>query len=137
MAAYVKFQQFVEDLGLKLHDLNTDQFMVYLTNNAPSVSADAVLADLVGITEENGYAAADILNTFSQTGGVGTFAGTDKVWTASGGTFGPFRYAVIRNETQISPLKPLVAYYDYGAEITVQDGYPFTVNFGSNVFTLT
>ena len=139
MATFVKFQQFVEDLCKGLHQLHAagHTYKVYLTNVAPSASGDAVLADLAGITEQNGYAAEDIQNDLSESGGVATFTGVDVVFTASGGSFGPFRYIVIRNETQTSPLKPLVCYWDYGAEVTITDGYPFTVNFGSSLFTLT
>jgi hypothetical protein len=134
---YVKFDQFVEDLGAGVHDLQAtgDTIEVYLTNTAPTVASDAVYADLPGITEENGYAAADIQNTFSQSSGTATFAGVDVVWTASGGSFGPFRYAVLRNGTQTSPLKPLIAYYDYGESITITDSYPFTVDFSTAIFT--
>ncbi len=35
MSAMNKFQCFVGDLGLKLHNLNTDTLKVYLTNTAP------------------------------------------------------------------------------------------------------
>lgn len=138
MAAYVKFYQFVEDLGEKVHDLQAsgDTLKVYLTNNTPSVSADAVKADLVGITEENGYAPADVQNTWTRSDGTATLAGTDVVFTASGGSFGPFRYAVLYNDTPTSPADPLIAYYDYGSEITITNGYPFTVDFGASIFTL-
>jgi len=123
MAAYVKFQQFAEDLGAKVHDLQAagDTLKVYLTNNAPSVSADAVKADLVGITEENGYAPADIQNDYSQSAGTATLTGVDVVFTASGGSFGPFRYAVLYNDTPTSPADPLIAYCDYCSETTITD----------------
>ena len=137
MAAYVKFQQFVEDLGAKVHDLQAagDTLKVYLTNNTPDVAADAVKADLVGITEENGYAPADIQNDYSQTTGTATLTGVDVVFTASGGNFGPFRYAVLYNDTPTSPADPLIAYWDYGSETTITDGNDFTVDFGSSIFT--
>ena len=134
MASYVKFQDFVESLGLKEHNLNTDTLKVYLTNNAPSVSADADKTDLAGITEENGYAAADITNVWSETGGTGTLAGTDVVITASGGTVGPFRYVVIYNDTHASD--GLVCYWDYGSALTLQNGDTFTTDFGVSIFTM-
>lgn len=65
MAAYNKFEQFVEDLGVKVHDLNSDTLKVYLTNTAPSASADAIKTDLAEITNEHGYTApVDVQNTF-------------------------------------------------------------------------
>lgn len=139
MASYVKFQQFVDDIGKKIMDLQAsgDTLKVYLTNTAPDVAADAVKADLAGITEENGYAPADIQNTWTEAAGVATLAGTDVVWTASGGSFGPFRYVVLYNDTPTSPADPLIAYWDYGSSITITDSYPFTVDFGASIFTLT
>lgn len=139
VATYVKFQDFVEQLGKGVHQLHAagHTLMVYLTNNTPSVSADAVKADLVGITEQFGYAAADIQNDLSESGGTLTVTAQDKTWTATGGSFGPFRYAVIYNDTPTSPADPLVCYYDYGSEVTVNTGETFMVNFGASLFTLT
>lgn len=134
MASYVKFQDFVESLGLKEHNLNTDEFKVYLTNGTPDVAADADKADLAGITEQNGYAAEDIQNTWSESGGTATMAAVDVVFTAVGGSFGPFRYAVIYNETHAAD--GLMCYHDYGSEITVLVGETFTVNFGASLMTL-
>lgn len=136
MATYVKFQQFVEDLGLGVHDLSTHTLKVYLTNATPDVAADAIKTDLATITEENGYAAADITNVWSETTGTATLAGTDVVWTASGGSFGPFRYVVIYNDDPTSPADPLIAYWDYGAATTITVGNTFTVDFSTSIFTL-
>lgn len=136
MATYNKFECFVGDLGDKVHDLDGDTLKVYLTNNAPSASADSVLADLAGITAQNGYAATDITNVWSETSGTGTLTGTDVVFTASGGSFGPFRYVVIYNDTPTSPADPLVAWWDYGAAITVNAGETFTVDFGASILTV-
>ena len=57
MAAFNKFQQFVEDLGNKVHDLvGTDETLkVYLANATPDAALDAVKADLAEITNQNGY----------------------------------------------------------------------------------
>lgn len=135
MASYVKFQDFVEALGLAEHNLSTGVLKVYLSNTAPSASGDADKADLAEITNENGYAApVDIQNTWSESGGTATLAATDVVITASGGTVGPFRYAVIYNDTHAAD--GLVCYWDYGSSITLQNGETFTVDFGASVFTL-
>jgi len=139
MAAYNKFETCVGDLGLKVHELNADTCKVYLTNNAPSASLDSVKADLAEISAGNGYTSGgeDSTNTYSETSGTGTLAGTDIVWTASGGTIGPFRYAVLYNDTPTSPADPLIAWWDYGSSITLNDGETFTVDFGASIFTLT
>jgi hypothetical protein len=62
--------------------------------------------------------------------------GNDVVFTASGGAMGPFRYAVLYDDTPTSPTDPLIQYWDYGAAVTLQVGETFTVDFGSNILTL-
>jgi hypothetical protein len=139
MASYNKFQQFVEDLGKGVHQLQAagHTLKVYLSNATPDAAADAVKADLAEITNENGYAApVDIQNDYTESGGTGTLTGVDVVITASGGTVGPFRYAVIYNDDPASPLDPLVCWWDYGSSITLQDAESFTVDFGASIFTL-
>src|SRR5574343_173157 len=133
MASYNKFAGFVGYLGLGAVNLNTDTLKAYLTNNAPSASADDVLTDLAGITEEHGYTAADIQNTYSEASGTGTLAATDVVWTASGGSFGPFRYVVVYDDTHASDI--LVCWWDYGSSITVNTGETMTLDFGASVAT--
>jgi hypothetical protein len=63
--------------------------------------------------------------------------GTDVTWTASGGSFGPFQYVVLYNDTQTTPAKPLIGWYNYGSAISVNDTESFTVDFGATVLTLT
>lgn len=135
MASFVKFQDFVEALGLGEHNLNTGTFKVYLSNTAPNVATNADKADLAEITNENGYTApVDIQNTYSETGGTGTMVATDVTITASGGTVGPFRYAVIYNDDHATD--GLMGYYDYGSAVTLQNGESFTVDFGASLATL-
>lgn len=135
MATYNKFQDFVEQLGLKEHNLNTDTLKVFLTNEAPLVT-DTVKADIADITEENGYPAGgtDIQNVWSEAAGVGTLSGTDVVFTASGGSFGPFRYAVIYNDTNATDR--LVCWWDYGSSISCNNTETLTVDFAAAIFTI-
>jgi hypothetical protein len=137
--AFNKFNTFVKDLGDKVHDLDADVLKIYLTNAAPSASGDAVKTDLAEITAENGYPSggSDAQGVWTESGGVGTLATTDIVYTASGGSFGPFRYAVLYNDTPTSPADPLIGYYDYGSAITVLDGETLTVDFGATTLTIT
>lgn len=140
MATYNKFEDFVEQLCTAKHDLTAAGHVlkVYLSNATPSASLDAVKADLAEISAGNGYTAGgtDVQNTLSESAGTATVAGTDVVWTASGGTIGPFRYVALYNDTQTSPADPLVAWWDYGSAITLNDGETFTVDFGASIFTL-
>lgn len=138
MAEAVMFEAFSEHLAEKVHDLNADTLKSYLTNATPSAADDAVKADLAEITAENGYTAGgdDVQNATSRTGGVTSVTGTDVTVTASTGTVGPFRYPVLYNDTPTSPADPLIQYWDYGSELTLQDGESFTLNFGSSLLTV-
>ncbi|MCK5612383.1 hypothetical protein KAR91_61495 [Candidatus Pacearchaeota archaeon] len=140
MATFNKFQTFVGDLGDKVHDLQAsgDTCKAYLSNVAPDAAADSVKADLAEITAENGYPAGgvDIQNDWSESGGIGTLTGVDAVITASGGTVGPFRYVAIYNDTPTSPADSLIAWWDYGSAVTLQDGETFTIDFGANIATI-
>ena len=127
MASLNKFEGFVSYLGLGALNLNTDTLKVYLTNNAPSASGDDVLTDLEGITAEHGYEAKDTTNTYSEASGTGTLGATDVVWTATGGSFGPFRYVVLYDDTHESDV--LIGWWDYGSAITVNTGETMTVDF--------
>lgn len=140
MATYNKFQDFVEQLGKGVHQLHAAGHLleVYYSNAVPSASADAVKADLAEITNQNGYAAPeDIQNDYTETTGTGTLTGVDTTTTASGGSFGPFQYDVLMNTTPASPLDPLIAWWDYGSALTVNDGESFTTDFGASVATIT
>jgi hypothetical protein len=113
-------------------------FKAYASNATPSASLDAVKADLAEITPANGYPSGgtDIQNSVSEAAGVATVAGVDVVWTASGGSFGPFQYVAVYNDTQTSPVDPLVNWWDYGSPLTVADGESFTLDFVTSLFTL-
>lgn len=136
MADFVKFQDFVEQIGKEVHQLATDTLKVYLTNAEPNVSADTVKTDLAEITAENGYPSGgtDIQNGYTETDGTGTLTGTDVVFTAAGGSFGPFRYVVLYNDDAANDN--LIAYWDYGSAISCNTGETFTVDFGASILTL-
>lgn len=75
MASFFKFNQFIEDLGLGVHNLDTGALKIYLSDAAPSATLDAVKADLAEITNQNGYTAPiDVASTYSETSGTGNLA---------------------------------------------------------------
>jgi len=143
MADFNKFTCFKTDVGLKLHDLNADTLRVYLSNEAPDAGDTVYKANGGGaggpddLITENGYTAkgADAANAYSG----GSLTGTDIVWTgtaaddASG--IGPFRYAVLYNDT--AAADNLIGWWDYGSAITVMSGETFTVDFGATILTIT
>lgn len=140
MATYNKFQNFSEELVKGNQNFGTNTFKVYLTNNAPSASADSVVADLPEISAGNGYTAGGATTTIavSETGGTTTVTGTEVAWTASGGTIGPFQYAVLYNSSTAGG--DLIAWWDYGSAVTLAIGESFTVRFNNaspgTIFTL-
>jgi len=102
-----------------------------LTNSAPSTSLDAVLADLTEIAAGNGYTAGGVALTITssgQTSGTYILVVTDPDFTASGGSIGPFQYAVLYNDTPTAPADPLIGWWDYGTAGTITDGNKFTVD---------
>ena len=132
MAAYNKFQQFVQDLCEKVHNLSSDTLNVYLSNTAPNAATMAVKADLAEISTGNGYTGPqDTQNTGAEATGTYTLTGTKVVITASGGTIGPFRYVALYNDTPTAPADPLIAWWDYGSALTLNDGESFSIKFNS------
>jgi hypothetical protein len=124
----VKFNSFVEALAEKVHNLGSDTLKVALTNSAPSAS-NTVLADITQISNGNGYTTggtAATTSSSSQTSGTYKLVLADVVFTASG-SMGPFRYAVLYNDTAASD--ELIGYWDYGSSITLASGETFTVDF--------
>lgn len=140
MASFNKFNQFVEDIAKKVHNLNSDTLKIMLTNTAPS-SSNAVKADITEISAGNGYTAGGNTAAFSsgaQTSGTYKLVLSDpSTWTASGGSVGPFRYAVLYNDTPSSPSKPLIGWWDYGSSVTLADGEQFTVDLDQSNGVLT
>jgi len=127
MAAYQKLNQFTDDLAKGKHDFSAHTYKIMLTNVAP-VSTNAVKADITDITSGNGYTAGGTATsiTLSNATGVEKVVASNVTFTASGGSIGPFRYAVMYNDTQTSPVKPLVNFFDYGSSVTLNSGETFT-----------
>lgn len=138
MAAYVKYNDFVEQLGRGVHNLGSHVYKVALTNTTPNVATHVSLSDITEIAAANGYSAGGTVTTmgWSETGGTATATSTDVVFTASGGSINTFRYAVLYNDTATSPADALVAYWDSGAAQTITVGNSFTVDFGATTFTI-
>lgn len=140
MATFNKYQQFAEDLANGVHDLIGTQhtLKVMLSNTAPNAATHAVRADVTELSGGGGYTSGgtDIQNDGSESSGTVTVTAVDVVFTASGGTIGPFRYVIVYNDTPSSPADPLIGWWDYASAITLQDGETFTVDFGASLLTL-
>ncbi len=138
MASFQKFNSFVEALAEKTHNLGSDTLKVLLTNTAP-VATNSVKADLTEISAGNGYTAGGntaAVSSSAQTSGTYKLVlGDPTSWTATGGSIGPFRYAVLYNDTATN--KELIGFWDYGSSITLAAGESFAVDFDATTGVLT
>ena len=142
---WTPFNDFKNNLGLKLINLATDTFKVILVTSASNaLSASLVSANYATVTNElstaNGYTAGGVtVGSDSWTGGgataTSTFDVADATWTASGAGF-TARGAVLYSDTSTS--KNLIAFAlldSTPADVTVASGNTLTLQI-ANVFTL-
>lgn len=139
MASFNKFHQFVEDLAKGVHNFTSDStctVTVALTNasNAP-VNTNTVLANLTQISYTNLSSRVITGVTCEQTSGTVSFTANDLVLTASG-SVATFRYVVLYNDDPTSPADPLIGWYDYGSDVTLNSGETFTIDFTTGFATL-
>ena len=143
-ATYNKFQDFSEQLIRGVHDWNTHVFKVVLTNTAPTTTQASLdtTTDHPPPIAVNGYTVGGSPTTISisEIDGMTTVQGTQAVFTAAGGAIGPFRYVILYNDTATSPANALIAWWDYGSAITLNNTETFTVQFNNaspgTIFTL-
>lgn len=136
MATFVKFNTFVEALAEGAHNLGADSLKVALTNTAPTAASDTGF--LPGSSHPppantNGYTTggnAVTISSSAQASGTYKLVLADTVFTAAGGQLGPFRYAILYNDTAASDQ--VIGYWDYGASVTLSDGETFTVDFDAS-----
>lgn len=135
MATYNKFQQFVEDIAFGVHNFTSDGTCtptIALTTaaNAP-VAANSVLADLTQIAYTNLSTRVATISSSGQTSGTFTLVLNDLTLTASGAV-ATFRYVVVYNDDPTSPADPLICWFDYGSDLTLQSGESLTIDFGAD-----
>lgn len=117
-------------------DLESDQFVVALSNTAPGDEStnptgdgDGILANVTEVTYTNCSSRNITTSSSGQTSGTYKLVLTDLTLTASGGTVGAFRYVYIYDDTVATPADPLICYYDYGSSITLADGETIDIDF--------
>lgn len=133
MATMTKFNAFVEDLAEGVHNLGANALTIALF--PASAPPDATKTTLAGIGSQTAYTnlasnpTSRILTVSSSAQSSGTYklVLADLVLTASGGTVGPFRYLVVYNDTAASDQ--LIGWFDYLADVTLQNGETFTLDF--------
>lgn len=143
MAAYNKFNAFIENVFEGVHNFTSDAtssitVALTATANAP-VATNSVLADLVQVAYTNLSSRIVLISSSAQTSGTYKLILTDLVLTASGGAVAAFRYIALYNDDPTSPADPLIGWYDYGSSLTLNDGETLTLDFdGTNgVFSAT
>lgn len=131
------FDDLAEQIGKGVHNWGSHTLKYALTNSAPSAS-NTILADITQISATGGYTAgagggyAVSGLTFTEASGTATLTHTDLVITASGGSVGPFRYAVLYNDTATSPADALIGWLDYGSALTLADTETLTIDLGAS-----
>ena len=131
MATFNKFNSFVEALAEKAHNLGSDTLTVALcaAANAP-VATNTVLANLTQADYTYCSTRAITTSTSAQTSGTYKLVLADLTLTATGGTVGPFRYAVVYNDSATND--ELIGWYDYGSDITLADTETLLIDFDAS-----
>lgn len=133
MPTLQKFYCTVKDIHSGVHNFGSHSLKIMLTNTAPSLT-NTVKSNITEISAGNGYSAGGAgitVTSADQSLGLYTVIANDVTWSASGGSIGPFRWAVIYNDTPTSPADPLLFFLDYQYAITVASGQDFVVDFDS------
>ena len=137
MASFNKFNSFVEAVAEKVHNLGSDTLKVVLTNSAPSAT-NTVLANITQIANGNGYTTGGSTaaqSSSAQSSGTYKLVLDPVVFTATG-SMGPFRYAVLYNDTATND--ELIGWHDYGSAVTLANaGETFTVDYDGSAGVLT
>jgi hypothetical protein len=136
VAAFTKFNAFVEAVAEKKHNLGSDQLVIALcaAANAP-VAGNSVLADLTQIAYTNLSSRNLTTASSAQTSGTYKLVINDLTLTASGGAVAAFQYIVIYNDTATND--ELVGFYDRGSALTLADGESVVLNFDGSAGVLT
>lgn len=140
MAAFVKYNSGVEALVEGINS-GSDTWKIALTNTAPNVATNTVLADITDLATSGGYTAGGntcAVTSSAQTGGTYKLVlASPATWTASGGGF-TFRYAVLYDATASNAL---VGYWDYGSSVVMNgtnaDTFTITLDGTNGVFQVT
>lgn len=128
MPTLTKNPYFSEDVGRKVHNLHTDTLKFMLTNTDPS--AARYKSEVVEIAAGNGYVAGGFAvpgNTYAGSPIAKLNATSDPGFTASG-PVGPFRWAVLYNDTAAND--EVIGVLDRGTPLTlaINESYSIDVN---------
>ena len=128
MAAFNKFNSFVLDVATKVHNLNTDLLKVMLTNTQP-VATNTIKANIAEIAATNGYVTGGLVAPFVSgldPAGLYKLILSPVTFTAAGGSFPTFQFAVLYNSTPAAGN--LIGWWDFGAPVILTNGNQFVWN---------
>ena len=132
MATFTKVYDFVEQVGLKVHNMNTDTIKVALARATdPPQQTDTILGNITQPTG-TGYAPIDTQNTWAEATGTATLTGTKCVFTAGAGDWQTFQYVMLYNDDDASGPDKLIGYWDYGSALQLNNGETFSVKFNGS-----
>lgn len=145
MAAFNKFNSFVEDLAEQKINLGGTGLYILLTNTALN-AADNVVDTTTGtctvkatsnaaeIAAGNGYTKGGnniSVSSSAQSGGTYTLSCSQSVFTATGNV-AQFRYVVLYdNAGGTTSTRPVIGWWDYGQAVDLVNGETFTVKFNN------
>lgn len=143
MATFVLFNKFLEALAEKKHNLGSDTLRIALTNTAPTAATDTVY-DPVTLhpppAAANGYTTGGYtvtVDSSSESGGTYTLACTTDIDVdADEGGIGPFRYALMYNDTASND--EVIGYWDRGSSVTIASSDPpLVLDISGSLITIT
>lgn len=119
-------------LGDGTIDLDSDTLKVSLhTSSYTPAATHSVYGDLTNeVAAGGGYTTGGetLTVTWTESSGTVTLSGSNPSWTTA--TF-TARYAVVYDDTPVSPAKPLICLFDFGTDQTVSNG-TFTLQFNAS-----
>ena len=127
---------FTLDCGSAVHNLTTATLKLAFTDTAPT-TATHVYADISSPLALTNMATSVALTStgWTQTTGTSTLASATWTGTSQTGSFGPFRYVVVYNDSATS--KNVIGWYDLASEVTLNgvNGDQIVLTFASGILT--
>ena len=128
VAAFTKYNSFIDEISKGGHNLTTCVYKLALTNSAPNAATHTTwnATDAPPPAAANGYPTGGntpVVSSAATAGGIFKLVLADNVFTATAGGIGPFRYVILYNS---SAGNKLCGFYDNAASITLADTDTFT-----------
>ncbi len=113
-------------------NFGSHSFKMALTNTAPNIATNTILANISQIANGGGYTAGGFPVTItgvSRTGSLTKITIEDKLFTASGGNVADFQWVVLYDDSTTSPVDALVGFLNLGTPRGIPNGDVLSLNF--------